>query len=223
MSSITAEENLAKQIYNLTWDGQHFGRKGAIALHKKLFAQTYTLEEPAPLIELASTYYSAAAHAWSRCRKGPFWLIPAIWCLLQAFRLSSRFERLVGTENMKADQLDVYASILFQTRVFKKRALNCVYSALGKEELSPSTRVLLLIKGGEIHNALHNRQAASMLYGQAGKIWKETPPTTQVRYCRSVGRHNELMGNRLLAERWLRTARAIAQEHGLNDQLVKAG
>lgn len=223
MSSLAEEKKLKEELYQKTWRGEYFGKEGAIKLGKTVFRQTYSIDNPNPLMGLASTYYSAAAHAWSRFHKGPFWLITAIWCLIQAFRLSSRFERLVGTKNMTADQLDVYASILFQTRIFKKRALDCVYSALGKEGLSPSTRVLLLIKGGEIHNALHDRQAASMFYREAGKIWKETPPTTQVRYCRSVARHNELMGNKLMKEKWLRTARDIAKEHKLNDQLVKAG
>lgn len=223
MSSLREETKLKKDLYRQTWAGEHFGPRGAIALGKKLYRQTYSPDHPEPLIGLASTYYSAAGNAWSKISYplGPLWLFRAFWCLLRAFCLSRRFERMVGINQMTADQLYIYASILFETKVFARKALTCITNAMEKPDLGANAAVLLFIKRGEIHNWFREPGIANICYREAEKLVDQTPATTQVRYWRSLASHNFRKGNRPAGLGCLRMALQIAEANDLRDQVAK--
>lgn len=145
----------------------------------------------------------------------------AIWCLVWAYYLSSRFEQLVGINQMTPDQLGIYASILFETKVFARKALACIANAMEKLDLDTNAAVLLFIKRGEIHDWFRRPEIADVCYREAGKVVDQTPATTQVRYWRSLASHNLRKGNGPAGLGCLKMALQIAEANDLRDQVDK--
>lgn len=223
MSSLTQEEKWGKQVYSQTWKGEYFGPRGSIAIHRKLFRSTFSAENLNPMMDLASTYYSASTHAGSRikeCPWGHLWLLRGLWCLFRALNLSTKYERWCSLENMTSAQLNVYASILL-TAGFTNHAFKCLNLAREKPGLSDDTLVLLEIKFGEIHDCWGSPHLAKLNYEKADKLRPNTAPTTQVRYWRSVGSHHLQTGDKVAAKYCLGQGLNIAKEYDLTDQAIK--
>lgn len=210
-------------IYEGSWKGLYWGKDGVIAQSRRRFAKLIAEgKREEAYSALSSTYYSAGGHAAARFRTSsvfakPLWAMRAIWCLRRAGKLSDELK--YELQNMTSDQLDIRGRILYRLKRYNE-ALKVTQLALGRENLTADTLVLLEMGRGEILNAMNGSQAVEA-YHRALNYVDWVKPTTSVRLYRSLTAYYHQQGD-LEKSRWYaEKALVIAKEHGLDDQTVK--
>lgn len=226
------EANLRDAVYVLTWAGVLWGPGGAIRLSRARSAFLNALGLPISADSaLLSTYYTAMGNAAARVKERflsrdlsgcdiCFWALRAAWCFIKVSRLASRLLGR-GIENLAPDQLDVLAAAL--ERTFRRAsALRCIEEAIGRWDVSPSSRMLLTARMGKILYIQHRAADARKAFDAVREAVRDgnLPPTVMARLCRALGEHC-LRDRNPAAGYWLRAAERIAREHNLGDQLVK--
>ena len=238
-----AEESLGRQVSAATKAGRHWGRDGAIALcRRRLDALEELGEEARGQSAFASTYYAAAHLAASRIRlhpSAPIWGVLFLWDLTRARYWIERHEKAAGgIKRMSAGALDIYAAIATMRgdlwgHVSHSRADACYRAAIhaavavaGCGKLSDDDYALNLVRrvgllmrtetgsGGQTDSALD-------LITEAFTMVPRLAPLTAVRVMRQFGEFLGETGKFAEAELHLTTARALAKQEGLADQVAK--
>jgi len=218
-------DELGKTVYNLTWQGELWGRNGAIAWSKRRYRHLESLgREGDGASALSSTYYAAWGNAFSRG-----WLVSGIWCAVCALIWSNFSEKAIGLENMNHGQLDIRASILVKWYIYRK-AEKYLRKALEKKDITNDSRALVLCKLGEVQDRkILNRirgEDGGIVFGEAVRI-EGVKNTTRVRVLKALGQHmlrkkrSRPLDYKWVAMRFFGEALEIAERDNLGDQIVK--
>ncbi len=238
---------MSSSAYERSWNKTWFLSKLLLFLESRdsvaiWLASTDPEERAAGYSALASTYHSiyGTAGAQLRATLRPWWLVwlapvrlalwcitwlpLGAWCYLRALPLSNKVVELIGYEGMTADMCDTRQSILF----FRGRyggARTCIRAGL-KKIAEAHTRGLLCVGLAEIYEREGNWYAVEIYtlraISAAEEAEKEEPLQAAriYRHCASLidffEINNPLPGNQLR-----RRARALLQEAGAKDQLLK--
>jgi len=217
--------SLDQKIYDLTWQGKLWGRGGAIAWSRTRYLHFKALGRGGDgAMALSSTYYTAWGNAFAQMKQvrfilKPLWLIRGIYCAFWALAWSRHAEKEIGLENMTHGQLDVRASILAKWRRYEK-ARRCLAKALSRKDITADSKVLVLVKLGEVCDALGKRNLAANNYWEAYRV-KGLKPTTEVRVLKSFGQHWRIIKNEKRAREHFERALILAEKNNLGDQMVK--
>lgn len=197
---------------------------------------------------LSSTYYSIVGTAFAQYKEiktqfldsppyiayfvplrfvawGFTWLPLAAWCYWRMLPLSDCVVTLIGYNGMSADQCDVRQSILRRRGKYDE-ARKCIHAGFTKNVEKAHTRGLLCVgladiylRNGDLYGArdemdlalLNAKQAEKQDPRQAARIYRHCANIIDV-----IKQGDPVRGN-LLREK----ARALAQEAGAQDQLLK--
>lgn len=216
---------IGRKVYDLTWQGKLWGRGGAIAWSRKRYWHFRNLGKRAEAASsLSSTYYTAAGNAFALAKQLPMvrrtiWLLRGVWYLFWALAHSNEVERILGVKNMTHGQLDIRASILAKCRKYA-RAQRYLQAALRRQDITDDSRALVLVKLGEVYQALGRPYPAEESYSQAAKM-EGLKATTKVRVLKSLGQYYRRVGGKGRAQEYLQKALALAEKNNLGDQIMK--
>ncbi len=179
---------------------------------------------------LSSTCYSIAGTAHKRT-EGRSILLVSHWyvlgglCYLLMEPIANRMMRVAGGMKITtADQLNIYQSIK-RRRGKDAEALSAIIMALGKNEMSPHTRGLLLVGKADIAVALGGVEVALNDLSQAATIAKEgidLKVEQRASIFKGISRVFRRMRHFEEAEAFRRKAIATGEECGARDQIAKA-
>ncbi len=236
---------MTSEIYRLSWDDDTFFGKAKLLFSsykkekEKINSQNpYTKGEG--YSALSSTCFSIANTAKAKLRASfsPWYLVlfkPVIclftWVPLGAFcffwmlPLSNKVKKILGYENMSADQCDVRQSILRAWHFYKK-ALNCARWGLIKEDASAHTIALLHLGISDISLKfkciLTAESHISDALSKIKEAEKESPRQAVRIYKKSAFLYQKIYGhNSIRAKTLLKKAEKLAKETGTKDQLAK--
>ncbi|MEK7649451.1 MAG: hypothetical protein AAB367_00590 [Patescibacteria group bacterium] len=233
-------------IHDLSWGETSFLAKLELFLRSQKREKEEKLRSVSPWVQaqgysaLSSIYYSIVGTATSQ-RKAVFrlsWLAPlqiiawlltwlplAAWCYWRMLSLSDRVVKLIGYDDMSADQCDIRQSIL-RRRIKYGEAEGCIRIALAKKPEKAHTRGLLHVgladiyryKGErsammqEVESALAEaREAEGLEPRQASRIYRHCADIVELVQPRDLVQCGELR----------RKARELAEATGAEDQLLK--
>ncbi len=238
---------MMSKIYRLSWNKTSFFAKILLFMksHNSVavrLASTDPKERADGYSALSSTYHSIYGTVYAQLMaifrpKWLVWLSPVrialwcvtwlplgAWCYLRALPLSNKIVRLIGYDGMTADFCDIRQSILRRRGQYME-AFACIRIGLKKDSIKAHTRGLLHIGLAEIYKKYGNLPGAGIeicaAIDAAGEAEKENPRQAARIYRHCVKILDFFLGESFPGNQLRRRARALLQEVGAKDQLLK--